>query len=185
MYRGFAFILPVAAGLLLAISGMGSPANAQTLTVTAQGQIPQTCTVAAGPSFGNAGLNASGSLSTTASVDCNIKFLIRVKSANGGLKTSLTPPSAAFSNSLDYQFSIAVPLDNSAGTLSGNCAASGLVTGSSACALSPAGTGLSSGSATAMGQTASLGVSWTIPAPKLLLAGSYADTLTITVTPQS
>ena len=67
MYRGFVFILPVAAGLLIAISGMGSAANAQTLTVTAQGQIPQTCTVAADPTSGNAGLNASGSLSTTGS----------------------------------------------------------------------------------------------------------------------
>lgn len=170
--------------IMLASILFNAGANAQTLTITATGQIPASCGLAAASSFSNANLDANGSSSATATVNCNTKYLLKATSANGGLKTATAAPSASFANKLDYQFNISVPLDNSAGTLTGSCAASNLAAGASACALSPAGTGLSSGSGTSTGKTATLGINWTVPSAVHLVAGSYADTITISIAAQ-
>jgi hypothetical protein len=161
-----------------------SPLDAQTLQITAKGQIATTCALAAGSGFGNANLDTSGTISATASVNCNTKYLLRAASANGGLKTTTAAPSASFTNLLDYVFTISVPLDNGAGSISGSCAASNLIPGSGFCNLSPMGAGLSSGSGTSTGKTASLGVSWAPPGASHLVAGSYTDTITITIAVQ-
>ena len=158
--------------------------DAQTLTITATGQIPASCGLGTGSGFSNANLDASSSLSATATVNCNTKYLLRATSANGGLTTVVQAPSASFSNKLDYQFAISVPLDNAGGTVSGNCAASNLTAGGSLCALSPAGAGLSSQGGTSTGKTATLGISWTVPSVTHLVAGSYVDTITISIAAQ-
>ncbi|WP_313806829.1 hypothetical protein [Sphingobium sp.] len=158
--------------------------GAQTLTITATGQIPASCGLGSGSGFINANLDANGSLSATATVNCNTKYLLRATSANGGLKTATLAPSASFSSKLDYQFDISVPLDNSSGSVSGGCVASKLTAGGSDCALSPAGAGLSSVNGTSTGKTATLGISWMLPGATHLVAGSYADTITISIAAQ-
>jgi len=173
-----------AAAVAFLFATSSGPAFAQTLTVTATGTIPTTCGLTAASGFGAANLNANGTVSASASVTCNAKYIIKATSANGGLKTATAAPSSSFSNKLDYTLSISVPLDNGGGTVSGNCAASNLVAGASTCALSPASTGLSSGTGTSVGQTANLGVNWTLPGATRLIAGSYSDTLTITIAAQ-
>lgn len=149
-----------------------------------KGQIAAMCGLGSGGSFGNADLNANGSVSAITAVNCNTKYLLRATSANGGLKTTIVAPSPSFVNQLDYQFSISVPLDNGGGTISGSCAASGLIAGSGLCSLSPAGAGLSSGTGTSTGTTASLTVTWTLPGATHLVAGQYTDTITLTIAAQ-
>jgi spore coat protein U-like protein len=59
-----------------------------------------------------------------------------------------------------------------------------LVAGQSSCALSPANsTGLSSGGKASLNKTATLTVAYTVPTlPTRLIAGSYSDTITLTIT---
>lgn len=158
--------------------------GAQTLTITATGQIPASCGLVATSGFSAANLDANGSSSATAAVNCNTKYVLKAVSANGGLKTTTPVSSASFSNKLDYQFTISVPLDNGAGTLSGSCGASNLTAGAGFCALSPAGAGLSSGGRTSTGKTATLGINWTLPVSTHLIAGSYTDIITISIAAQ-
>lgn len=178
-FRSLAAALALLVGLLAE-----QPARAQSLTITATGSIPVTCGVTVASPFGAANLNSNGSVGATALVNCNSKYLIKATSANGGLKTATAAPSASFANKLDYTFSISVPLDNSSSTVSGSCTASSLIAGASACPLSPAGTGLSSGLGTSVNQTATLAVTWTLPGATRLVAGSYADTITISIAAQ-
>lgn len=170
---------------LLLVSSLSSiHANAQTLTITATGQISASCGLSANGNFTSANLDINGSSSATAAVNCNTKYLLKATSTNGGLKTAISVPSSSFANKLDYQFNISVPLDNSASTVTGSCAASNLIAGASTCALSPAGPGLSSGSGTSTAKTATLGINWTLPSTVHLVAGSYADTITISIAAQ-
>lgn len=184
MRRTFRGLLRCFAACASILGSLPIDSDAQTLTVTATGQIPASCGLGAGTSFSNANLDASGSLSATATVNCNTRYLLRATSANGGLKSAVAAPSASFSNKLDYQFTILVPLDNNGGTVSGNCVASNLTTSGSACTLSPAGVGLSSANGTSTSKTATLGISWTLPSVSHLVAGSYADTITLSIAAQ-
>ena len=82
---------------------------------------------------------------------------------------------------MKYTLTVSVPLD-SGGPVSANCASSALLAGQSSCALSPSNaTGLSSGSATATNKVATLTAAWTTPSLPYLVAGSYSDTLTISI----
>jgi hypothetical protein len=85
-----------------------------------------------------------------------------------------------FTNSQSYTLSVNVPLD-SGGLATSSCDAALLKAGSG-CALATAGAGLSSGTATATSKTATLTAAWTTPSlPTRLVAGSYTDTITISV----
>jgi spore coat protein U-like protein len=102
---------------------------------------------------------------------------------NGALK-SATPVSGLFSNNLSYGLSVTVPLD-AGGQISATCASATLVSGASSCALSPASvSGLSSGTGTSTSKTAALALQWTLPTATRLIAGSYSDTITITIAVQ-
>jgi len=169
--------------LFFASAVVSAPASADVVTVTAQGTIPSSCGLALQNAFGAANLNADGSISASALVNCNAPYRIRASSANGALKTT-TPAPAQFSNSLDYSLSVTVPLDVG-GQISATCTSATLVSGATGCTLSPASaSGLSSGSGTSTSKTAVLALQWTLPTATRLVAGNYADTVTITIAVQ-
>ena len=159
------------------------PAHAQTLTITAKGVIQGSCGISVQSAFGSANLDADGSATGSALVNCNTPYRIRATSTNGAMKAAtIAPPQ--FSNSLDYNLTVAVPLDVG-GQISATCASPTLAVGQTSCALSPASSnGLSSGTGTSTSKTASLTVQWTLPTVTRLVAGNYADVLTITIAPQ-
>ena len=168
----------------LAASAFGAtPAAANTLTITAQGTVPASCGLAASSTFGSANLNASGSVSATAQVNCNTPFRIRAVAAQGVMKNPNSAP-AFFGNSQAYNLTVTVPLD-SGSQVAATCPSSSLIAGSSSCTLSPASaSGLSSGNGTSMGKAATLAVQWTLGGTPLL-AGTYSDTITVTIAAQS
>ena len=156
-------------------------ASADSLTVNATGTIAGSCGISVVSDFpANANLAVSGSASASASVSCATPFKLNATSANGNLK-NLVAAVSSFTNTLAYVLTVSVALD-SGGPVSANCNSATLVAGQSGCALSPANsTGLSSGSAIATNKTATLTAAWTTPASPQLVAGSYADTLTISI----
>jgi hypothetical protein len=168
-------------GIVAVNAALPALARADDLSITAQGTIGQTCSITALTSFPAPALTAAGSVSATATVDCNTGFAIRATSARGAIRTTQTPTSG-FANSVPYNLTLTVPLDNSA-MLSATCSSTSLVAGQSACALSPAGSGLGSGGVSAINRTAQLQVAWTTP-PLRLVAGSYSDTITLSIAAQ-
>jgi len=165
----------------LSICALGAPevGQADVLTITAKGTIASSCSVGVQQAFGVANFNAAGSAGAQALVNCNTGFRINVTSANGAAKTA-NVTSNGFTNSLPYSVKLDLPLDDNS-TVSATCASSALVSGQSSCALSPAnGTGLSSGGKTAINKIAALTATWTLPAQPLV-AGSYSDTLTVSI----
>lgn len=161
-----------------------APAAAADVSITATATIAAACSLTAGTGFGAANLGSSSSVTATATVNCNTRYRLKAQSANGGFKSATAAPAPSFTNQLAYTLNISVPLDNGGGTVAGSCASANLVAGSASCQMSPANTGLSSGSGTSTGQTASLSVSWTAPTSPRLIAGSYTDTITITIAAQ-
>jgi hypothetical protein len=159
------------------------PAHADVLTVTATGTIGTACSIAVASPFSSPDLSASGSVGATATVNCNTGFKVNATSANGAIKTATTAPTS-FTNTLPYNFTFSVPLESgSPNPISATCASTALVAGQSSCALSPAnGTGLSSSGRASIGKTATLTLAYTVPTlPTRLIAGSYTDTITLTV----
>lgn len=156
-------------------------AAAQTVTVNASWRVMPLCTVAAASAFPIADLGEAGNRSATATVTCNKSFKISASSANGAIRTSGAAP-AGFANALPYTLRIDVPLDDGS-RISASCTSPTLVAGQSACPLSPAnGTGLTSAGRIATSQAATLTVSWSAVAlPTRLIAGSYADTITLSI----
>jgi len=155
------------------------PAPAQSLVVVASGTIAPACTIAVGTAFPSANLAANGSVGATANVNCNSKFRLNATSAKGAIATTTAAP-ANFTNTVAYSLTVSVPTDPS-GTATATCPSAQLVAGQAACALSPSNTtGLSSGTVSTFSKIASLTAAWTLPAPRLV-AGSYSDTITLSI----
>ncbi len=157
-------------------------AYADTLVVNTTGTIAGSCLFTLGTDFPtNADLSVSGSSAASATVDCTTPFKLNATSSNGALANSVSAVSG-FTNSLGYSLTISVPL-NSGGPATATCASSLLVTGQSSCALSPGNTtGLYSGATgTATNKTATLTAAWTTPSTPILVAGNYADILSVTI----
>jgi hypothetical protein len=144
--------------------------------------VPATCTVSASSSFGTPSLAASGSVTAQALVNCNAAFKITAQSRNGRLANPEAAP-AGFANAVPYELTFSVPLDNSSTPASATCASSTLTSGQAGCALSPGNAGgLSSGGKPSINKTATLTVAYAVPAaPTRLVAGSYTDTITLTI----
>ena len=156
--------------------------SADGLTIPATGLINSTCSIAVANDFPSANLAANGSIGATSTLNCNTRFKVNATSAKGAIRTAKVAPTG-FTNALAYSLSVNVPLDQG-GSVSATCPAAQLVAGQAGCALSPANaTGLSSGAGTSINKTAALTAAWTLPAAKLI-AGSYSDTITISVAPQ-
>ena len=159
--------------------GASAPAKADSLQITASGTIVGGCSVTVASNFGTANLSGNNSVNGTATVNCNAGFRINATSLNGAIVTSTAAP-ANFTNAVPYSLQVIVPLDNSP-NVSATCSSSTLVAGQSGCLLSPLNsTGLSSGGKSATNKTATLAVNWTLPAQRLI-AGSYSDTITISI----
>lgn len=157
-------------------------AHADTLTVNASGTIVGSCVLNTASDFpASANLSVNGSSSATATVDCSTPFKLNATSSNGALSNSVSAVSG-FTNALGYSLTISVPL-NTGGPATATCASSTLVTGQSSCALSPGNTtGLYSGATgSATNKTATLTAAWTTPSTPILVAGNYADTLTVSI----
>jgi hypothetical protein len=177
IWRGFIF----GCGIAVVNTALPTVALADDLSITAQGTIGQSCSIAAVSSFPAPALGTAGSVSATATVDCNTGFAIHATSARGTIRTDRVP-TAGFANSVPYSLTLSIPLDSGT-TISGTCGSASLVAGQSACALSPAGSGLSSNGVSAIGRTAQLQVAW--PAPtQSLVAGAYSDTITLSIAAQ-
>lgn len=156
-------------------------ANADVLTVAAQGRIDPVCEIGVSTPVPTADFATSGEVRGGALVNCNIGFAIKATSANGALK-SVASASPGFTNSLNYKLSLIVPLSDAPGSwMKASCGSATLVAGQSACALSPGGPGLQSNGAASINQSAALNFSWKTPAKPRLVAGSYQDTITISI----
>jgi hypothetical protein len=175
--------LPFFAFAILPWLVSAAPVYADVLTINASGTIGTSCTVAATTQFSSPNLNANGTVGGQATVSCNTGFKVNALSANGAMKNNAAA-AASFTNVQPYNFTLSVPLETG-GPVSATCASSALVAGQASCALSPAnGAGLSSGGKASINKLASLTVAWTIPAlPTRLMAGSYSDTITLTIAP--
>lgn len=173
----------VGMGTLGAFAAAATPAwaDSHTIEIRAVGQIPPVCTVTRLSSFGEGDFGVGGELTATAGVNCNLGFALKATSENGAVVNSKPAPSG-FINVLPYMFSINLPLDQG-GVLSAACAAADMKFGQSGCTLA-VGNGLSSGGESAIDGTASLKATWTAPAGNPL-AGTYSDTITISVAPTS
>lgn len=157
-------------------------AHADTLTVNASGTIVGACSFTLASDFPtSADLSVAGSSPASATVNCSTPFKLNALSNLGALVNSVSAASG-FTNSLGYTLAISVPL-NTGGPATASCASSTLVTGQSGCALSPGNTtGLYSGATgTATNKTATLTASWATQVSPKLMAGNYADTLTVTI----
>lgn len=170
-------------GTLFAIvAGCAASAKADSVTIPATGSINASCSITVASGFPAANLTVSGSVGASSTLNCNTRFKVNATSTNGAIRTPKSPPTG-FTNALAYSFSLNVPLDQG-GSVSATCPAAQLVVGQAGCALSPANTtGLSSGAGTSVNKTAALTAAWTLPTAKLI-AGSYSDTIIISVAPQ-
>jgi hypothetical protein len=157
------------------------PANADVLMVAARGRIDPVCEIGVSAPAATADFATSGEVRGGALVNCNTGFAIKATSANGAVKNAASA-SPGFTNSLNYRFSLIVPLSDAPGSrINATCGSETLVAGQSSCALSPAGPGLQSGGAVAINQKAAVYFSWKIPARLHLVAGSYQDVITISI----
>lgn len=160
----------------VAAASAGSPARADSLTLLATGTIPSGCSVGKSADFAqNNNFSVSGGASAGANVDCNTPFLIRAVSAKGAIKTS-GAASAGFTNSVPYAFGLSVQLQGNGGPATVNCTSA--VMAANNCLLS-------SGNKTANRKTGTLTVQWQAPpAQTALVAGTYSDTITLSIAAQ-
>lgn len=159
-----------------------SSALAIDLTLTLEGEVAPSCAV----EFANGTLSLGDTLpaaldgTASFSVDCNAPFEYALGSANGALghdaSTALATGSDAMGDSVPYTATITIPLEDGAPTQIADVCASADLTGAT-----PACSFTDSGTAVAIDETGTLRVT-TTAASEPLLAGGYADTLTLTVT---
>ncbi|MGH6816050.1 MAG: hypothetical protein ACREC6_10115 [Hyphomicrobiaceae bacterium] len=167
-----------ATAVLVGVVAWASALADTEVTIALEGSITASCSltgVTTNLDLGN--LQNAGAKTTTFMVDCNAPFKYTLASQNGALKhsTILTAP-GGFANSLVYSVQTTIPTDSGPG-INDTCASSAIKAGASTCFFT------NSGSAVAIDKTASLKVSWsTSPSP--LLAGSYQDQVTVTVSVQ-
>lgn len=164
------------AGFVLVSGATGS--HAQTLTVTAKGSFPTLCTITKSGDFPVNDLSNVGAFSAqaTAALNCNTPFKVQVASANGAMVRPIATVPPSFTNMQSYELSFAFQTDDLVDR-SASCSSEALKSGVG-CTLS---TGLTSGASTAINKTATLTASWTVGSATPLLAGSYSDTLTVTL----
>jgi len=152
--------------------------NAGVLIVTAKGRIDPACEISVATPLSEADFASSGIVRGGALINCNTGFVIKATSANGAVKNDASV-SPGFTNSLRYTVSLGVGTVD--GFLYAKCSSASLVAGQSTCSLSPDGPGLDSGGSPSARRAATLTMSWNPPVRPRLVAGSYQDTITISV----
>ncbi|WP_439478382.1 hypothetical protein [Brevundimonas sp.] len=162
---------------------VASPADAQVI-IEATGHVPESCTLTAPGPFTLGDLSDTASRALVVNVNCNTPWTYSLVSANGALVAE-TPPaqvSGVFTTSLPYVVQTSFATDgapfgdsglNSAALTASN-AATCVAYASASCPFAD------SGAAVSIDKSGSLSVSWTTPINPLV-AGTYTDTLTLTV----
>lgn len=173
-------------GILVGASvWVAGPADAQ-VTITAQGEVPQSCTMTAPGSLALGDLADTASVRTLAvNVNCNTPWTYSLVSANGAL-VAVAPPSqvaGAFATSLGYR--VVTLFSTDSGTFGDAAMASGSLTAANAAGCIANATTTcpfaDSGADTSIAQTSgSLTLSLDTPTSPLV-AATYSDTLTLTV----
>ena len=177
-------VAAITVSIAASVCGAGQ-AQAQ-VTITAQGEVPQSCTVTAPGALILGDLADDASARTQVlNVSCNAPWTYSLVSANGGLVANAPPNQVAgvFTTTLTYQVTTLFSTDGGAfgdaalasrnltAANAAGCVANSVV----ACPFA------SSGADASISQTAgSLAVSWSTPAQPLV-AATYSDTLTLTV----
>jgi hypothetical protein len=171
--------------LAFGIAWVPGPARTQ-VTITAEGEVPESCTLTAPGPFALGDLADTASVRALAvSVNCNTPWTYSLVSTNGALVAAAPPTQVAgvFATSLNYQ--VTTLFNTDAGSFGDAALASGSLTAANAagCVANAATTCpfADSGTDVSIAQTSgSLTVSWTTPANPLV-AATYSDTLTLTV----
>lgn len=163
---------------------VAGPADAQ-VTITAEGQVPESCTLTAPGPFALGDLADTSVRALAVNVNCNTPWTYSLVSQYGALVAVAPPTQVAgvFTTSLAYQVTTRFSTD--AGSFGDSALASGGLTAAKAaeCVANPATTCpfADSGTDVSIARTSgSLTVSWTTPANPLA-AATYSDTLTLTV----
>ena len=157
----------------------GARAESDTDTITITGNIVEKCELPAAPAASSLGdLGAKTSHVITFDVNCNAPFEYALASANGALEHVVYGATPGFAHRHEYEVAVSIPTDGD--TISDSCDSSEILATGATCAFTD------SGSDVAIDQTATLTITWddgpALPgAATPLIAGDYADTLTITV----
>ncbi|KAF0185905.1 MAG: hypothetical protein FD163_573 [Hyphomonadaceae bacterium] len=166
-------------------------AHAQSVTIDVQGTLAAACELnIPTTSYNNLNITAAGSQVIPFSVDCNAPFAYALVSANGGLLNAaglanVVPGSMQFTGNIPYKVTTNFTTDIGtfgdvsldAATLSAaNASPCIAATYSSTCPFAHSGSG-----AAAQGQSASITINWQQNTGAPLVAGTYSDTLTLTV----
>ncbi|MDX6749173.1 hypothetical protein SH611_05080 [Geminicoccaceae bacterium 1502E] len=162
--------------LLVAGTGRAAAQGADQVTIELRGEIEKSCALSAATSQIDLGdLTKTGAgASVAVGVSCNAPFAYELSSANGGLRHQSpgdSPP--GFTGLLPYEASLTLPLDDGS-RIDDRCTSTVIGPGGAGCAFSDSGTAI------ALDQSATLAIDWSAPALPLL-AGSYADELTLSV----
>ena len=175
---------PVQANTVYA-AGQGA-VNRLDIGIDVKASVKERCGFASAPSatVNQAGFDEAGfSRDIPIVLNCSGASRIAVRSANGGLETS-TPGATGYATKASYDVTLRLVADNGT-TATATCAASGLATGGSCSAFGGAAssaTGLRLGAASTKANGSYIRVSapaYAGSAP--LVAGSYSDTITVTV----
>jgi hypothetical protein len=178
-------------GVATAFAVVSSASQAQTVTLDIQGNLTESCALSGVPS-GNVSLGdltVAGSTTINFSVDCNAPFAYALVSGSLGLgRIGGAGPTAPGSQPLAsaVPYTIAASFTTDTGSFGNTALPSETLTAANAapcvapsysiaCPFAHSGTG-----AAAAGLPASLTIAWTPPATPLQ-AGTYQDTLTLTV----
>ncbi len=161
---------------ILAVGRYSSGAVAEdSVSIELVGEIEARCRLLQLPATLDLGrLTKSGVQLVPFQIDCNSPFAYEVRSREGGLKSENAVVAAGFAAIIPYTLELRVPTDG--GFILDQCNSATL-----AIALPACGHG-NSGSAVAIEQTASLMISWSTS--EELVAGVYADVVTVNVSPR-
>lgn len=119
-------------------------------------------------------VSGAGTADAAIGVSCNAPFILHLASEGGGLVTA-TPAVPGFESHIAYDASLVVPFDSGGSAASGPCGSDALLA-AAPCA------SLASGTHTAIGQTATLSLSWqAASAAEPRLAGTYQDVIRVSV----
>ena len=185
----FALLAGVATAAYADNAPVNGPGNGgSTLTIDLRGTVRARCGFKTPPptSVSVVDLTTAGSLSEAFVLDCNTPFRLRISSQNGQLDLQNPPASAPAALGQSDPYQVEVEFSTDLGNVDETCASTALQSKKGGCGFfgEHSGQGVSSGKGVAIGAQGSLGVSWSAPTTTLV-AGQYADTLTITVEARS
>lgn len=151
---------------------------ADQVTINLTGTITPACALSGiNPTAALGNVAAAGAVSIPFTIDCNAPFTYALSSANGGLAhQSVTTASGGFAIAVPYAVQTVIATNSGAG-IDQTCTSASIKTGAVSCAFT------NSGTAVAIQKAGSLGLTWAASSLPLV-AGTYQDTLTLTVSVQ-